>query len=459
MARQGPATEVEHADLLRRHLPALRYDSLEMFFADSAATWTDMPGNELRQVAREEPLATADGEGDRRLSLERLAAHAASPDALDTDCIACPNSDYRDRYHRLRDSHRDLYVGRVHCRAAMGADRRLWLQYWLWYVYNDYNLAGKIGLHEGDWELVQLQMKEDLSEPDLAIYSQHHQAELRDWSEVWRAGEEELAAQAAAGEEPPRGPDRSPTPLVYPARGSHANYYEPGEHSTDVWFDVCDGRLAPKKPLVPIFMDGPEGGWSRWRGRWGDTPVRPGRLQRLVDQPSPESPCMREHWGDPAALREKALARPPREPGKPGSERRAKAGAKPPAVSVSRRNGFLRIDYDFSELGERPHSIVVGVNSQDELRTSPRTYTFRVEWVERATLDTRIECAPDKRYDIHYSTVGESGAATMSSLCSIDVEHRRFDVKAIPRALNFIGRALDRVGNRLRRRRPGGPEA
>src|SRR4051794_12404030 len=37
-------------DLLRRFQPALRYDSMEQFFADSAAQWTDNPGNELRRA-------------------------------------------------------------------------------------------------------------------------------------------------------------------------------------------------------------------------------------------------------------------------------------------------------------------------------------------------------------------------------------------------------------------------
>ncbi len=39
-----------HADLLKRFQPQLRYDSQEAFFADSAAEWTDNPGNELRRA-------------------------------------------------------------------------------------------------------------------------------------------------------------------------------------------------------------------------------------------------------------------------------------------------------------------------------------------------------------------------------------------------------------------------
>lgn len=38
---------------------------------------------------------------------------------------------------------------------------QLWLQYWLWYIYNDYHLAFNAGLHEGDWEMVQVGMDGD----------------------------------------------------------------------------------------------------------------------------------------------------------------------------------------------------------------------------------------------------------------------------------------------------------
>ena len=35
------------AELLKRHRPFLKYDSQESYFSDSAATWTDNPGNRL----------------------------------------------------------------------------------------------------------------------------------------------------------------------------------------------------------------------------------------------------------------------------------------------------------------------------------------------------------------------------------------------------------------------------
>ena len=48
------------ADLLKRHKPFLKYDSQESYFADSAAQWTDNPGNRLLN-ARGKELAVAGG--------------------------------------------------------------------------------------------------------------------------------------------------------------------------------------------------------------------------------------------------------------------------------------------------------------------------------------------------------------------------------------------------------------
>ena len=45
--------------------------------------------------------------------------------------------------------------------AVSDGDDDLWLQYWFFYFYNDYNLIGKFlqaGLHEGDWEMIQIRL-------------------------------------------------------------------------------------------------------------------------------------------------------------------------------------------------------------------------------------------------------------------------------------------------------------
>ena len=91
-----------------------------------------------------------------------------------------PHLRNRRQYVKLRVARPEL-KNRVYGRAVE-ADGRLWLQYWLWYFYNDYSLALGAGLHEGDWEMVQFRMNGD--QPDIAVYAQHSHAEKRRWPDV-----------------------------------------------------------------------------------------------------------------------------------------------------------------------------------------------------------------------------------------------------------------------------------
>ena len=85
---------------------------------------------------------------------------------------------------------------------------KLSLQYWFFYVFNDFN-----NLHEGDWEMIQL----DFDATDAARgardgadevgYSSHEGAERADW------GDDKLELVDGTH------------PVVYPAAGSHANKY------------------------------------------------------------------------------------------------------------------------------------------------------------------------------------------------------------------------------------------
>ena len=66
----------DHDDLLRRHQPGLKYDSMEQYFCDSAAEWTDNPGNELRRADTAHALGDllASGADARRSTF--LGGHA-----------------------------------------------------------------------------------------------------------------------------------------------------------------------------------------------------------------------------------------------------------------------------------------------------------------------------------------------------------------------------------------------
>jgi hypothetical protein len=357
----------EHDDLLRRHQPGVKYDSMEQYFADSAEQWTANPGNELRRAdtgnARGEVLATGG-----QLTLAFLAAknYGSGAEVRDTDLIGNPHRNYREQYVALRQARPDLR-NRMYGHAVE-AGGRLWLQYWLYYFYNDYNLALGIGLHEGDWEMVQLRMHGD--EPDVAVYAQHRQAEQRPWAQVERV---------------PGDPRR---PLVYVARGSHASYFHAGFHQTEAWYDLADGkRNAPRLALEIIDDDTPP--WVGWPGVWGDTRARVGG----VDQPSPRGPAAHGSWRDPNSLL--ATAWQP--------ERKDAIDA--PAVKIVRDAGRLRIDFDLSrQSGPPATSLQVTVNSRDEAGVPPRTYTFGLIETTRGSLTTRIPLDPTKHYDVYAST-------------------------------------------------------
>jgi len=393
----------ESEELLRRYLPRLRYDSNEQYFADSAAQWTDNPGNELRR-GDGTLLARAP-----ELSLDYLGQY----DAEASDFISDPRRDYRAQYVALRVARPEL-KNRTYGHAVE-QNGRLWLQYWLWYFYNDYSLALNAGLHEGDWEMVQLRMHGD--EPDVAVYAQHVNAEKRPWTEVEKDDGH---------------------PVVYVARGSHASYFEAGFHTTEAWYDIADGkRKTPELALEILDGDGP--GWARWRGRWGDTQPRlPGGLQ----QPSPTGPGAKAQWSKPDTLLDKAITPQQRTP------------AEAPEVTITRNGDWMQITFDFERHAPPPAALIVTVNSRDEAGVPPRTYTFSLEDTGSGTLNTRIPTDPAKHYDVYTSTsAGDPPVPSESTLTLLDpVGEAKHPV--LQSVAQGLGRVFAWIRGHLRR---GGP--
>ncbi len=136
------------------------------------------------------------------------------------------------------------------------------LQYWFYYYFNDFN-----DKHESDWEMMQLLFDADSAEealtqePVLVALSQHKGGETAPWDG------DKLRKEDGH-------------PVVYPSRGSHGNYYQPGiwlgwgEHGSGLGCDNTTGpslRLAPEVRLVPDAVAGPDDpfAWSTFGGRWG----------------------------------------------------------------------------------------------------------------------------------------------------------------------------------------------
>jgi hypothetical protein len=137
-----------------------------------------------------------------------------------------------------------------------------WHQYWLWYLYNPWSIGG-VGQHEGDWEFVQLGCTDQAGEhPVLVTYSQHQSGAKREFWMVSQSGGR---------------------PLVYVARGSHANYLAPVANIED----RCDGR-GRRIDQVEWRDFGP---WATWNGRWGNS---------TGEGKSPESPGQQHaRWATP----------------------------------------------------------------------------------------------------------------------------------------------------------------
>jgi hypothetical protein len=274
--------------LLERYKPKLVYDSQEAYFADSAAIWTDAPSNVLKR---------ADGTviaKPPQLSLQFLGPHTYSDgrQVLASDVIGETTKDYAKHAAAL---HKDSkYANRVYGHARKDGAGRLWLQYWLFYYYNDFQLLGSLfsgGKHEGDWELVQIRLGPS-EQPEQIVFSQHRTAESKPWAEVKKAG--------------------ANTPLVYVARGSHANYFGPGSHFTGTWFDQADGKGPQISPKLEVLDDSTPA-WTQWPGAWGDTKSTSSPL----DSNSPTSIGRRPHWLDPSKLAgavPKAAPQPPAPP-------------------------------------------------------------------------------------------------------------------------------------------------
>jgi hypothetical protein len=161
---------------------------------------------------------------------------------------------------------------------------KLALQYWFFYVFNDFN-----NKHEGDWEMIQLDFdattaREGLERQPVEVgYSQHEGAERAAWTD------RKLVRVDGTH------------PVVYPAAGSHANFYSQGlflgrSAAQGVGCDDTSGpyqSLRPRVAVVPETTDAylSEYPWLAFTGRWGE-------LQPAFYN-GPTGPNMKTQWTAP----------------------------------------------------------------------------------------------------------------------------------------------------------------
>jgi RES domain-containing protein len=174
---------------------------------------------------------------------------------------------------RTSDTRPAVYGREVRSRAG-----GRWLQYWLYYAYQDQDRGlVRTGRHAGDWELVQYRVGADdhLIE---AVYAQHSGAE--------RCGA--------------RNVEFSGQPIVYSAHGSHASYYHAGVRDR-TWpdpNDEADGQGQLTRPrLVEITRSNPR--WMTYPDPWG-----PSRARFFIpgEQDSPKGPYFQPGRWNPDAI-------------------------------------------------------------------------------------------------------------------------------------------------------------
>jgi hypothetical protein len=158
------------------------------------------------------------------------------------------------------------------------------LQYWFFYVFNDWN-----NLHEGDWEMIQLVFDAPtaaaaLQTPPVEVgYSQHEGGERAAW--------DDSKLERVDGTHP----------VVHPADGSHANFYGEALYlgssaSEGVGCDDTRGPTVDVRPKVVTIPSGEAAArssypWIAFEGRWGE--LRPAFFN------GPEGPNLKEQWTHP----------------------------------------------------------------------------------------------------------------------------------------------------------------
>jgi hypothetical protein len=173
------------------------------------------------------------------------------------------------------------------------------LQYWFFWYFNQFN-----DLHEGDWEGMQLSFEAETTtaalkeEPSEVIVFQHAGGERANW------GDAKVQKEGTH-------------PIVYPAAGSHATFYDSavyiqnGQHGSGVG---CDNTAEPLRELRPRPVLLPETAseegpfkWLSYDGRWGE--------KEKGFNNGPTGPTTKTVWREPFAWMAKQRTSSPRLPG------------------------------------------------------------------------------------------------------------------------------------------------
>jgi len=217
---QTEVTGEEAVELARRFAPELRYDSAELFVPIPRSAYVsrtqlkEEKGRLVRlveDVVDEGILPHELGECTKAclLFLDVRGAEPEPPKHSERTYDDIENKLLRSGtrptvyYHVTRYDDTDQYA----------------VQYWFLYFFNY-----RLNEHESDWEQITVHLDEDRRPVDI-YYSAHEGGNTREFEKI------------AEGEHP----------VVYPARGSHANYFGPGKHDVEI---VCKRLFGSFKHCV-----------------------------------------------------------------------------------------------------------------------------------------------------------------------------------------------------------------
>jgi hypothetical protein len=289
-AAPAHASTPEEEELAQKHAPVLRLvaqeedcgygEPFEPLDVDVLLPSTDVVLRGPWDTVNVAKIAPAAGD----LASGRPGYHLDFPgDALEPGC------DYDRWSKRIAAGTRPTTYARLVTEPAYAS--RLVLQYWFFYAYNDFN-----NKHEGDWEMIQLVFDvgtaaEALEAAPVSVgYSQHEGAERADW------GEDKL--ELAGGTHP----------VVYPAAGSHANYFGPELYlgRSAAQGVGCDDTSGPSREVRPTVALVPTAEpdylrafpWLAFAGSWGE--------RHPAFYNGPTGPSQKSQWTAPITWSEEA---------------------------------------------------------------------------------------------------------------------------------------------------------
>jgi hypothetical protein len=221
--RQSTVDEGEARELAQRFAPIMRLDSRELFVPIRQAAYvgdTQLKEEEGRFAKLVDALPGV----DKLPAVEGTCLRSRGCFLyLDVRGVEPDPPKHSERAYAALEKHliRSGEKPTIHAHVTRYDDSGEYaVQYWFLYLFNY-----RLNEHESDWEQITIRLDEDRHPVD-AFYSAHSGGDVRAWSAIEKNGGH---------------------PVVYPALGSHANYFARGRHRVRI---VCKRVIGSIKSCL-----------------------------------------------------------------------------------------------------------------------------------------------------------------------------------------------------------------